>query len=141
MKRQATAEWKGVLRTGTGTLSTPSKALASTPYSFRSRFGEGVETNPEELLAAAHAGCFSMALSAQLGSAGFEPEWIRTQAIVDLDQLESGWTITRIHLTVRAKVPKADLNAFDRAAEAARGGCIVSRVLKANITMDAALET
>ena len=140
MKRQASAEWKGNLQEGKGTVSTTSRVLANTSYSFRSRFADGAETNPEELIAAAHAGCFSMALSAVLGEAGFTPEWIRTQATAEFVKLDAGWTVTGVHLTVRAKVPGADPAAFDKATEGAKTGCPVSRLLNTKITMEAVLE-
>lgn len=140
MKRQGSAEWKGSLHQGSGTVSSGSGALANMPYSFRSRFADGTETNPEELIAAAHAACFSMAFSVQLGNAGLTPDWIRTQATADFEKLDSGWTITEIHLQTRARVPGASRGAFDQAAAAAKAGCPVSRVLNTKITLDAALE-
>ncbi len=141
MKRQASAEWKGSLQGGQGTVSTPSRALAGTRYSFRSRFGDGVETNPEELIAAAHAGCYSMALSAQLGEAGLTPEWIRTEATAEFDKADAGWTVTSINLSVRARVPGAERGVFEQAAEGAKAGCPVSRLLNTKITMQAVLES
>lgn len=141
MKRQGSAEWRGKLQDGAGTVSTTSKVLSNTPYSFRSRFADGTETNPEELIAAAHAACFSMALSGQLGNAGATPEWIRTQAIADFEKVEAGWTVTGILLQVRAKVPGLDRAAFDTAAQAAKAGCPVSRLLNTKITLDATLES
>ncbi len=140
MKRQGSAEWRGKLQDGAGTVSTPSKVLQNTPYSFRSRFGDGVETNPEELIAAAHAACFSMALSAQLGNAGATPESIRTQATADFEKLDAGWTVTGIHLEVHARVPGVDKAAFDAAAAAAKAGCPVSRLLNTTITLTATLD-
>ncbi len=140
MKRTASAEWKGTLQEGSGTLSAPSGVLKQTPYSFRSRFADGAETNPEELIAAAHAGCFSMALSVQLASAGLTPESIRTQAIADFEKVDAGWTVTGIRLETRARVPGATPDAFRQAAEAAKAGCPVSRLLNTRITLDAALE-
>ena len=115
--------------------------LSDTQYSFATRFAEGKGTNPEELIAAAHAGCFSMALSNELGKAGFTPESIRTSAIVTLEQTTSGFAITAVHLDVSAKVPNATQQAFEAAAASAKSGCPVSKVLKAEITMDAKLET
>lgn len=141
MKRTASAEWKGNLKDGSGTISTGSALLSNAQYSFRTRFEQGVGTNPEELIAAAHAGCFSMALSAQLTSAGLTPESIRTTAAVSLDKVDSGFAITAVHLDVTAKVPGADQAAFDKAAAAAKENCPVSKVLNAKITMDAKLET
>lgn len=140
MKREASAEWRGDLQHGTGSVSTPSRVLAGTAYSFRSRFADGTETNPEELIAAAHAACFSMALSAQLGEAGLKPEWIRTQAAAQFEKVEAGWTVTSIHLKVLARVPGADRGAFDKAAAGAKSGCPISRLLNTKITMEAALE-
>ena len=140
MKRQSSAEWKGTLQQGTGTLSTASGALANTPYSFRSRFADGTETNPEELIAAAHAGCFSMAFSGQLVNAGLTPDWIRTQATANFEKLEAGWTVTGIHLQTRARVPGATQAAFDQAAAAAKAGCPISRLLNTTITLEASLE-
>jgi lipoyl-dependent peroxiredoxin len=140
MKRNASAEWKGGLKDGKGTISTDSGVLSNTQYSFSTRFEEGRGTNPEELIAAAHAGCFSMALSGQLGNAGLTAERINTTAAVTLEKTDAGFTITSVHLVVRAKVPGADQRAFGTAANNAKSGCPVSRVLNANITMDATLE-
>lgn len=141
MKRIASAEWKGSLKEGKGTLTTGSTLLSNAQYSFGTRFEQGVGTNPEELIAAAHAGCFSMALSAQLGNAGFTPESIKTNATVTLEKTDNGFAITAVHLDVKAKVPGADQAAFEKAANAAKEGCPVSKVLNANITMDAKLES
>jgi lipoyl-dependent peroxiredoxin len=140
MKRKASAVWNGELKTGQGTISTESRTLSNVQYSFTSRFENGVGTNPEELIAAAHAGCFSMALSNQLGSAGLKPEKIETTATVTMNQLEKGWTVTDILLDVKAKVPGADPAAFDKAANDAKAGCPISRLLNAKITMNAVLE-
>jgi osmotically inducible protein OsmC len=140
MKRSASAVWKGGLKDGRGSISTQSGVLADTQYSFSTRFEEGKGTNPEELIAAAHAGCFSMALSAQLANAGRTAEHITTEATVTLDKTEAGFTITAVHLKVRAKVPGATPPDFQTAAEAAKAGCPVSRVLKAQITMETKLE-
>ena len=140
MKRKASAEWKGGLKDGKGTISTDSGVLASTQYSFGTRFEEGKGTNPEELIAAAHAGCFSMALSGQLTNAGLTAERINTTASVTLEKLDSGFAITSVHLDVKAKVPGADQKAFDTAANNAKSGCPVSKLLNAKITMDAKLE-
>lgn len=140
MQRKASAEWKGSLKEGAGAVSSSSGVFSKTPFSFGTRFGDQPGTNPEELIAAAHAGCFSMALSAQLGSAGLTPDSIKTNATLTLEKLDSGWTITAIHLDVAGKVPKADKAAFDKAAEAAKAGCPVSKVLNARITMSAKLE-
>jgi len=140
MKRKASAVWQGGLKDGKGAISTESGVLKDTQYSFGTRFEQGVGTNPEELIAAAHAGCFSMALSAQLGEAGLTAERIDTSATVTMEKKEAGFTITAVHLDVRVKIPGADQRAFDKAADAAKAGCPVSRVLNAEITMDAALE-
>src|SRR5688500_11516769 len=139
MKRKASAEWKGGLKDGRGVISTDSGVLANTQYSFSTRFEEGKGTNPEELVAAAHAGCFSMALSAQLGNANLTPESIETEATVTLDKVDSGFAVTKVHLNVRAKVPNASPDAFQAAANSAKTGCPISRLLKADITMDAKL--
>ena len=140
MKRKASAVWNGKLKTGKGSIATDSGAISDVPYSFKTRFENGVGTNPEELIAAAHAGCFSMALSAQLDEAGMKPEKIETLATVTLDKQENGWTVTDILLEVKAKVPGADLAAFNKAANEAKTGCPISRLLNAKITMDLALE-
>ncbi len=141
MKRKASAVWNGGLKDGKGTISTDIKVLSDTQYSFSTRFEEGIGTNPEELIAAAHAGCFSMALSGQLGSAGLTAEKISTTATVKLKKTDAGFTITTVHLDVTAKVPGADKQAFETAANNAKTGCPVSKVLNATITMDARLET
>lgn len=141
MKRNASAEWKGGLKDGKGTISTDSGVLAETQYSFSTRFEDGKGTNPEELIAAAHAGCFSMALSGQLGQAGLTAESIRTTASVKLDKTDAGFAITSVHLEVKAKVPGADQQSFMTAANNAKAGCPVSKVLKAEITMNATLES
>jgi len=141
MKRTASAVWQGTLKEGKGTLSTPSGVLRDTAYSFRSRFGDGTETNPEELIAAAHAGCFSMALSVFLGNAGFTPERLATTATLSLEQVEGKWTITAVHLDLKAKVPGIDQAKFQEAAEGAKANCPVSQVLKAKITLAAQLES
>jgi osmotically inducible protein OsmC len=140
MQRKASAVWKGGLKDGKGTVSGTSGVLSNTPYSFATRFENAPGTNPEELIAAAHAGCFSMALSAQLGQAGLTPESINTTATVSLDKVDAGFAITTVHLDVTAKVPKADQAAFQKAAENAKSGCPVSKVLNAKITMNARLE-
>lgn len=140
MKRKASAVWKGGLKDGKGIISTDSKILSDTQYSFSTRFEEGNGTNPEELIAAAHAGCFSMALSGQLGSAGLTAERINTTAAVTLEKTEAGFTITAVHLKVSAKVPGADKQAFETASNNAKAGCPISRLLNAKITMDANLE-
>jgi len=140
MKRKGSAEWNGGLKDGSGKVSTESGALRGTAYSFGTRFENGVGTNPEELIAAAHAGCFSMALSGQLGAAGMTADSIRTTATVTLEKLDAGWTVTAVHLDVTAKIPNADRAKFETAAANAKAGCPISRLLKAEITMDARLE-
>ncbi len=140
MKRNASAVWKGGLKDGKGTISTDSGVLANTQYSFSTRFEDGVGTNPEELIAAAHAGCFSMALSGQLGQAGLTADSINTTASVTLEKTDAGFAITSVHLSVKAKVPGADKQAFETAANNAKAGCPVSKLLKAEITMEASLE-
>jgi len=139
MVRKASAVWNGSLKEGKGTISTDSKVLSNAQYSFSTRFENGIGTNPEELIAAAHAGCFSMALSAQLGNAGITPESIETTAAVTLEKLEAGFTVTKVHLDVTAKIPGADAAAFEKAAQNAKAGCPISRLLKAEITMTAKL--
>jgi len=140
MIRKASAVWNGSLKEGKGTISTESRVLAAVPYSFAKRFENEPGTNPEELIAAAHASCFTMALSAQLGNAGITPQSLETTAAVTLEKLEAGFTVTKIHLDVTARIPGADQAAFDKAAEAAKTGCPISRLLKAaEITMTARL--
>jgi osmotically inducible protein OsmC len=140
MERRATAVWQGGLKDGQGTLTTDSKVLSNTPYSFSTRFEASPGTNPEELLGAAHAGCFSMALSAQLGEVGIKPERIETKATITLEKLDAGFTITRSHLDVTVKAPGADRTKFEAAATKAKTGCPLSKVIKAEISMDARLE-
>jgi lipoyl-dependent peroxiredoxin len=140
MERKASAVWTGGLKEGKGEFSAPSGVFSHTPYSFRTRFEDAPGTNPEELIAAAHASCFSMALSAQLGAANLTPESINTTANLKMEKLDSGWAITTIHLDVRARVPNSDDAAFQKAAENAKAGCPVSKVLNAKITMSAKLE-
>lgn len=140
MKRTGSAIWQGDLKTGKGTVSTESEVLSQTQYSFSTRFESGKGTNPEELVAAAHAGCFSMALSAQLGEAGLTAEKLETTATVTFDKTEAGWTVTNIALNVKGKVPKADEAAWTKATQAAKTGCPISRLLNTTITMDAKLE-
>jgi lipoyl-dependent peroxiredoxin len=139
MQRTASAQWNGGLKDGKGTISTPSTVLKQTPYSFSTRFENQPGTNPEELIAAAHAGCFSMALSAQLEGAGMKAEQINTDAKLTMDKLEAGWTITAIHLDTKARIPGADNAKFQEIATKAKEGCPVSRVLNAKITMTATL--
>lgn len=140
MRRKASAVWNGGLKDGKGTISTDSGVLSDTQYSFSTRFEDGKGTNPEELIAAAHAGCFSMALSGQLGQAGLTAESINTTATVRLEKTDSGFAITSVHLEVKARVPGADQQAFETAANNAKAGCPVSKVLNAEITMEASLE-
>ena len=139
MKRNASAEWRGGLKDGKGTISTDSGVLKDTQYSFSTRFEEGIGTNPEELIAAAHAGCFSMALSGQLGAASLTADSINTTAAVTLEKKEDGFRVTKVHLTVEAKVPSATEEQFQTAANNAKQNCPISRLLNAEITMDAKL--
>jgi osmotically inducible protein OsmC len=141
MKRKASAVWQGGLKDGKGTISTESGVLSNTQYSFSTRFENGTGTNPEELIGAAHAGCFSMALSGQLAQAGLTAERIETTATVTMDKTEAGFTVTAVHLDVSAKIPGASQDAFDTAARNAKEGCPISRLLKAEITMQARLES
>lgn len=140
MQRNASAHWSGGLKDGKGTLSSASGVLKNTPYSFSTRFESQPGTNPEELIAAAHAGCFTMALSAQLGNAGMTAQSIDTTATVTLEKTDAGFTVTASHLQVTAKIPGADKAKFDEAAKNAEKGCPISRLLNAKITMDAKLE-
>ena len=140
MKRKADARWQGDLKTGKGAISTESGVLENTPYSFTTRFENGKGTNPEELVAAAHAGCFTMALSAELGKANLVAESLHTTATVTLDRVDAGWSITESHLEVVAKIPGASSEVFRKAAEAAETGCPISRLFNTKITMDARLE-
>lgn len=141
MERTASAVWNGGLKDGKGKISTQSGVLKDTQYSFGTRFENGAGTNPEELIAAAHAGCFTMALSAQLGQANLKPEALDTTATVKFEKTEAGFTITAIHLATRAKIPGATESAFDTAAQNAKAGCPISRLFKDNaeITLDAKL--
>jgi lipoyl-dependent peroxiredoxin len=139
MTRSASALWQGGLKDGKGTVSTESGVLKQSPYSFSTRFEGQAGTNPEELIAAAHAGCFSMALSAELGKAALTPETIRTTANLTMERLEAGWTVTAIHLDVNARIPGGDKVKFEAAANAAKAGCPISRLLNTKITMDARL--
>lgn len=140
MKRTATAVWTGGLKDGKGKLTTQSGTLKDTQYSFSARFENGAGTNPEELIAAAHAGCFAMAFSAQLGGAGITPESIEAAAEVALEKLDGGWTITSSHLMVKARIPGADSAACERAAAEAKANCPVSKLLNAKISMDLKIE-
>ena len=140
MKRTGSAVWQGGLKDGKGTVSTESGVLSGAQYSFSTRFEDGAGTNPEELLAAAHAGCFTMALSKQLEDAGMKAEEINTTAAVRLEKTDAGFTITKVHLDVKARIPGGDSAAFETAANNAKAGCPVSRLFNAEITMDARLE-
>lgn len=137
MNRKASAIWRGGLKDGKGAISTDSGVLKDTQYSFSTRFENGVGTNPEELIAAAHAGCFSMAFSAELGKAGITPETINTTATVTLEKTDAGFTVTKSHLDVTAKIPGVDQAKALEIANAAKAGCPISRLLKCTITMDA----
>jgi len=141
MVRKGHAEWKGSLKEGKGTVSTESGGLSNTPHSFHTRFGEERGTNPEELIAAAHAGCFTMALAFQLQAAGLTATELNTEAAVSLDQADGGFTITKSALTLRAKVPGISQEKFDELAHAAELNCPVSKLMKAEITLDATLES
>lgn len=140
MKRSGSAVWNGGLKGGRGTVSTESGVLEQTQYSFSTRFEDGKGTNPEELIAAAHAGCFSMALSGQLEKEGIAPTKINTTATVTLTKQEAGFAITAVHLEVTASVAESDRERFEAAAQNAKTGCPVSKVLNADITMDVKLE-
>ena len=140
MKKNGSAEWKGSLRDGGGTISTETGVLRNAPYGFKSRFEDGPGTNPEELIGAAHAACFSMALSLILGNNKLTADYIRTSAEVSLEKVGDGFAITASHLTVNAKIPGADAATFDRLANEAKAGCPVSKVLNAKITMQATLD-
>ena len=139
IKRSASAVWKGGLKDGSGTVSTDSGVLRETAYSFHTRFEDGQGTNPEELVGAAHAGCFSMALSAELGKANMKADSIETKATVQLDQQGGGFAVTQVHLDVQVSIPGADPAAFEQAAQSAKANCPISKLLNTNITMDAKL--
>lgn len=140
MKRTASATWLGDFKQGKGTLTTSSGVLRETAYSFSTRFEDAAGTNPEELIAAAHAGCFTMALSAFLGRAGFSPSKLTTAASLTLEQVESNWTITSIHLELNAQIPGIDNKKFEEIAHEAKTNCPVSRLFNAKITLNAKLE-
>jgi osmotically inducible protein OsmC len=140
MKRKASAVWRGGLKEGKGSLATESGVLRDTPYSFSTRFEHAMGTNPEELIAAAHAGCFAMAFSAELGKVGITPDSISATAAVTLDKTDAGWTVTASHLDVTAKIPGADKAQVLGIANVAKLGCPISRLLRANVTMEARLE-
>ena len=140
MDRSASAKWQGNLKAGKGVLSTQSGVLKGTPYGFSARFGDAKGTNPEELIAVAHAGCFSMATAFQLSGAGHAPESLHTEATLTMEQVPGGWKIAAVHLSLRAKVPGLDAAKFKELAEGAKANCPVSKVLNATITLDATLE-
>ena len=140
MKRTANAHWQGDLKNGKGTISTASGVLSKTQYSFSTRFENGAGTNPEELLAAAHAGCFTMALSAQLASAGLAAESLETTCTITLDKQSDGFAITESHLELKARVPGSTKEQFDTAVSNAKNGCPVSKLYKTNITLTSTLE-
>ncbi len=140
MDRKASAHWQGGLKDGNGTISSESGVLKGTQYSFGTRFENGIGTNPEELIAAAHAGCFTMAVSGQLGSAGMTATSLDTTATVTMEKTDAGFTVTKIHLDLTAKIPGADKTAFDQAVATAKVNCPISRLLNAEITLDAKLE-
>ena len=140
MQRSATAVWNGTLKDGKGSISTPSGTLTDAPYSFLTRFENAKGTNPEELIGAAHAGCFAMALSAQLSTMNFTPERIKVSATVSIEKLEAGWTISKIHLDLAARIPGITQTAFESAAASAKANCPVSRLFKADISLTSVLE-
>ncbi|MBZ5593771.1 MAG: OsmC family protein [Acidobacteriia bacterium] len=141
MQRSAEAHWRGDLKSGAGTVSTASGTLSQTPYSFHSRFEEGKGTNPEELLAAAHAGCFTMAVSAQLAQAGLKADSLDTTCKITLEKTDGGFGITESHLALNAKIPGATQEAFEKATQAAKSGCPVSKLYNTKITLEAHLES
>lgn len=141
MKRTASAAWQGDIKEGKGNISSQSGALKDVQYGFNTRFEDGPGTNPEELIAAAHAGCFTMALAAQLGEAGLTAQSLKTTAAVSLEKAEDGFTITAVHLVLVAKIPGTDHQTFETIANKAKTGCPVSKLLNATITLDATLET
>ena len=141
MKKSASAHWSGGIKDGQGTISTETGVLREAPYGFKSRFEDGPGTNPEELIGAAHAGCYSMALSLGLGEAGLTADSIDTKAVVTLEKDGDGFSITAVHLSCKARVPGADAATFDRIAQATKQACPVSKVLRAAITLDASLES
>lgn len=140
MQRKASAAWHGDLKSGKGSITTASGVLKETQYSFSTRFENGSGTNPEELIGAAHAGCFAMAFSAELGKAGFTPAAIHTTATVIFEKTEAGWTVTQSNLEMTAKIPAIDSARFAAIANDAKAGCPISRLLNAKITLDAKLE-
>jgi len=140
MKRKAAAVWRGGLKDGKGTISTESGVLKETQYSFSTRFENGIGTNPEELIGAAHAGCFSMAFAAELSKVGITPEYIHTVATVTLDKTDAGFTVTESNLEMVAKIPGADKERVFGIATTAKAGCPISRLLNAKVTLDAKFE-
>jgi len=140
MQRKASAVWQGDLKSGKGNISTASGVLKETQYSFTTRFENGIGTNPEELIAAAHAGCFAMAFSAELGRSNFTPTQINVTAVVTMDKTDAGWTVTKSDLQMTAKIPGIDQEKFIAIANGAKAGCPISRLLNATITLDAKLE-
>ena len=140
MKRKASALWRGDLKTGQGHVTTDSGVLNETQYSFSTRFENGIGTNPEELIAAAHAGCFAMAFSSELGKVGLKPDAIAATATVTLEMLPTGPTVTGSHLDVTVKVPGADREKVLAVAQTAKAGCPISRLLNATVTMEAKIE-
>ena len=141
MIRKAKAVWRGTGRAGDGDITTESGVMSQTPYSFKTRFENEKGTNPEELIAAAHAGCFTMAFSAFLGAAGFTPDELSTEATLTLDQVDGNWTITTIHLDLKGRVPGIKAAQFEEIADKAKAQCPVSRVLKADISLTKKLES
>jgi osmotically inducible protein OsmC len=141
MQRKASAVWQGDLKSGKGTVSTASGVLSNNQYSFSTRFENGVGTNPEELIAAAHASCFAMAFSAQLGEAGLKPDRVDATATVTLEKTDGGFAVTASHLDMKAKIPGASQQQFDTAANNAKAGCPISKLLNAKITLTATLES
>ena len=141
MQRTASAQWKGGLKDGKGTVSTASGVLSNTQYSFSTRFENGAGTNPEELIAAAHAGCFSMALSSELGKANITPQSVDTKCTLTFEKTDKGFTVTESYLEVKARIPGGNKAAFDKAAGDAKAGCPISRLLNTKITMNATLES
>jgi osmotically inducible protein OsmC len=137
--KKASAHWEGDLKSGIGSISTETGVLREAPYGFKARFEGGKGTNPEELIGAAHAGCFSMALSMILGNANLKADSIDTSADVTLDQVDGGFAITAVHLTLKAKIPGATQEQFEKLTNDAKEGCPVSKVLNAKITLDATL--
>ena len=141
MRRSAQAHWSGDLKSGAGSVATATGTLSNTPYSFHSRFEQGKSTNPEELLAAAHAGCFTMAVSAQLANAGLKADSLDTTCSITLEQKDGGFAITESHLELKAKIPGATQQAFDQETQAAKAGCRVSKLFNTNMTLTGSLQT